>query len=117
MKKFRVTVNGNSYDVEVEELGNVSSPATPVVETKVEAPKKINNISTGSKKVLAPMPGKIVDVKVKEGQKVNKGNVVAILEAMKMENEVVANEDGTIIGIHVVKGQSVDSGDTIVSFN
>ena len=63
------------------------------------------------------MPGKIIDVKVEKGAFVKKGDIVAILESMKMENEVVAPEKGTITGVHVQKGQNVESGDTIVSYS
>jgi biotin carboxyl carrier protein len=119
MRKFRVTVNGNTYEVDVEELGGgtsapVSSTPAPVAPA---AAAPAPTASAGAAKVVAPMPGKIIDVKVSVGQSVNKGDVLAILEAMKMENEVIAAESGTVAGIHVNKGQSVESGDVIVSLN
>lgn len=120
MRNFRVTVNGNTYEVGVEELsGGASVVGTPVatpVATPAAAPAAPAG-ATGAKKVNAPMPGKILDIKVSEGDAVNKGDVLAILEAMKMENEVVASEGGTVAGVHVSKGQSVESGDVIVSLN
>ncbi|TCT15008.1 biotin-dependent enzyme [Natranaerovirga pectinivora] len=123
MKKFRVTVNGNTYEVDVEEIGTgassvVSAPSAPVQQIAQAAPKAPSApASAGGVKVIAPMPGKIIDVKVSQGQQVNKGDVVAILEAMKMENEVVASESGTVASINVNKGQAIESGDIIVTLN
>ena len=124
MKKFRVTVNGNTYEVDVEEIGTgassvVSAPSVPVQQAPQAAPKApaAAPVSAGGVKVVAPMPGKIIDVKVSQGQQVNKGDIVAILEAMKMENEVVAPESGTVASINVNKGQAIESGDVIVTLN
>ncbi|MEG0845989.1 MAG: biotin/lipoyl-containing protein [Niameybacter sp.] len=127
MRKFQVTVNGNTYEVEVEELvGGVSTPvtgvaqpiATPVVPI---APKAVATPvatgATGANKVVAPMPGKIVDVKVKVGQAVKEGDLIAILEAMKMENEVFASASGTIASVNVTAGAMVEANDVIVSMN
>ena len=124
MKKFQVTVNGNTYEVEVEELGGAFTPvaapkaATPVA-APVAAPKAapVAPVAAGSTKVLAPMPGKIVDVKVSVGQTVKEGDVVAILEAMKMENEVVAPSAGTVASINVTAGNAVETNDVIVTLN
>lgn len=126
MKRFQVTVNGNTYEVEVEELGGAFTPvaAVPVavasapvaVAPKVEAPKAAP-ASVGSTKVVAPMPGKIVDVKVSVGQSVGEGEVVAILEAMKMENEVVAPSAGTVASINVTAGNAVETNDVIITLN
>ena len=66
-------------------------------------------------KINAPMPGTILDVKVSAGDAVKSGDVLAILEAMKMENEIMAPSDGTVAGVHVKKGDSVNSGDLLVS--
>ena len=73
--------------------------------------------AAGSVKVESPMPGKILAIKANVGQAVKKGDVVMILEAMKMENEIVAPADGTIAGINVAVGDSVESGDTLASMN
>ena len=116
MKKFQVTVNGNTYEVEVEELGGAQAPVAqaPVAAApKAAAPAP----SAGSVKVVAPMPGKIVDVKVSVGQSVQEGEVVAILEAMKMENEVVAPSAGTVASINVTAGASVETNDVIITLN
>ena len=111
MKNYRITVNGTSYDVSVEEL---SGGAAPVAAPPVAAPAPGG---AGSVKVSSPMPGKILAVKANVGDSVKKGQVILILEAMKMENEVVAPEDGTIASIDVTVGASVESGDTLATLN
>jgi len=115
MRKFQVTVNGNTYEVDVEE---VSGEKAPVAEqtTTVEAVMPATS-GVGSVKVEAPMQGKIVDIKVTEGKAVEVGQVVVILEAMKMENEVVAPSSGTVASIDVASGQSVNAGDVILTLN
>lgn len=125
MKKFQVTVNGNTYEVEVEELGGAFTPvaaapvaAAPVAAAPKAAPKApAAPVAAGSTKVVAPMPGKIVDVKVSVGQSVKEGEVVAILEAMKMENEVVAPSAGTVASVNVTAGNAVETNDVIVTLN
>ena len=123
MKKFQVTVNGNTYEVDVEELHDGQTVSTPVSsapapkKTMAPAPKKASTGSVGATKVTAPMPGKIVDIKVTEGQSVKEGDVVVVLEAMKMENEIVAPKNGTVASVNVVKGGMVESGDILVSIN
>jgi len=114
MKNYRITVNGTSYDVSVEELSGGAAPvAAPVAAAPVAAPAP----AAGSVKVSSPMPGKILAVKANVGDSVKKGQVILILEAMKMENEVVAPEDGTIASIDVTVGASVESGDTLATLN
>lgn len=124
MKNYRITVNGNVYDVAVEELGVaapvVSAPvATPVVSapvvTPVAAPAKTSG--AGSVKIPAPMPGKVLAIKVKVGDVVKKGDVMIIIEAMKMENEIVALEDGTVASIDVSEGAMVEASDVLASLN
>lgn len=125
MKNYRITVNGTSYDVSVEELaGGVAPVAAPVAAAPVAAPAAApapapaaKSAGAGSIKVASPMPGKILDVKANVGDAVKKGQVILILEAMKMENEVVAPEDGTIASIDVTVGASVESGDTLATLN
>lgn len=121
MRKFRVTVNGNTYEVDVEEVGGsakaVSTASTPAVPVTEVAQPTAPVSSTGSIKIEAPMQGKIVDIRVSEGEMVKAGDVVAILEAMKMENEVVAPEAGTIASINAATGQSVNAGDVIITLN
>lgn len=122
MKNYRITVNGTAYDVAVEELGAGSVPAAapqaPVA--AAPAPKAAAPAATGaagSVKVAAPMPGKILAIKANNGQAVKKGEVIMILEAMKMENEITAPEDGTVASINVGVGDSVESGDTLATLN
>ncbi len=132
MRNFKVTVNGNTYDVTVEDITadspsdfssasnsfskerrhNVSNiPSAPVS----SAPMPAQNGSDGNIKVDSPMPGTIVDIKVSVGDKVEAGAVVVILEAMKMENEIVAPSAGTVASIKVNKGASVSTGDVLVT--
>ena len=126
MKNYRMTDNGTSYDVSVEELSGGAAPvAAPVAAAPVAAPAPAAAPAApapaaggaGSVKVSSPMPGKILAVKANVGDSVKKGQVILILEAMKMENEVVAPEDGTIASIDVTVGASVESGDTLATLN
>ncbi|AAM25522.1 DUF2118 domain-containing protein [Caldanaerobacter subterraneus] len=120
MRKFKVTVNGKTYEVEVEEMKAEEekelSKKEEIVEVK-EVPKQEEKVSTGkgSKVVSAPMPGTILDVRVKEGDRVKRGDVLLILEAMKMENEIMAPEDGIVASVNVSKGASVNTGDVLVT--
>lgn len=126
MKKFNITVNGNQYEVEVEEIKDSSTnapriqhqapvataqPSAPIA-PKAEAKKPVVTNGVGS--VKAPMPGTINDIKVTEGQAVKAGDVLVILEAMKMENEIMSPTDGVVKQIAVAKGASVNSGDALV---
>ena len=116
MKNLRITVNGNTYDVQVEELTKGSAPAAaPAPKAAAPAPKKAAPATGAGEKVAAPMPGTIVSVNVSNGQSVKKGDVLVILEAMKMENEIKAPADGTITSVAVNKGESVDTGATLVT--
>ena len=124
MKNYRITVNGTSYDVTVEELAGgaaapvAAAPAPVVVSAPAAAPAPAAPAGgAGSIKVSSPMPGKILAVKANVGDSVKKGQVILILEAMKMENEVVAPEDGTIASIDVTVGAMVESGDTLATLN
>ena len=120
MKNYTITVNGKSYEVSVEERGGASAPVTPVASAPVAPVAKAAPASSGSEgrvKVVAHMSGKILGVKVSVGQAVKKGEVVAVLEAMKMENDIVALEDGTIASINVNVGDSVETNQTLVTIN
>ena len=127
MKKYNITVNGTTYEVLVEEADAVSATATyaapaPVV-TPVAAPAapkaapKAATVASGAAKVTSPMPGTILAVKVSVGQQVKKGDVICVLEAMKMENDVPAPQDGVIASVNVQKGASVNAGDVLASVN
>ncbi len=122
MKRFQVTVNGTAYDVQVQEVGGaaavpVTAPAAPVAApAAAPAPAKAA-APAGGTAVKAPMPGNIWEIKAAAGQKVARGDVLLILEAMKMENEITAPGDGTVAAIHVNKGDAVDTGALLVSLN
>ena len=113
MKYYNITVNGVAYSVSVEET---AAGAAPVAAAPAAAPAA--PVVTGAgEPVNAPMPGNILDVKVKAGASVKAGDVLVILEAMKMENEIVAPQDGTVASVNVNKGDTVNSGDVLVSMN
>lgn len=126
MRKFNISVNGKSYEVEVEEVGGASTsyvapapkaaPASPAAAPKA-APKKAAPSApvAGAENITAPMPGTIVSVKVNVGDTVKSGDVVCVLEAMKMENEIMAPKDGKVVGVSASQGDSVNSGDVLVS--
>ena len=124
MKNYTITVNGKSYEVSVEERGGASAPVTaaaaapvtPVAKPAAPAAPAASG-SEGRVKVVAPMSGKILGIKVSLNQAVKKGEVVAVLEAMKMENDIVALEDGTIASINVNVGDSVETNQTLVTIN
>ena len=125
MKKYNITVNGTTYAVEVEDAGGAVSaapaaaPAAPAAPAPAAAPKAAPAPAAagGGAALTAPMPGTVLDIKVAEGAAVTAGQVVLILEAMKMENEITAPADGTVASIPVAKGASVNSGDTLMTFN
>ncbi len=118
MKNLRITVNGTAYDVQVEEIGESAAPAAAApaaVPAAAPAPKKAAPAAAGGEPVVAPMPGTILSVNVTAGQSVKSGDVLVILEAMKMENEIKAPKDGTVSSVAVSKGESVDTGATLVT--
>ena len=134
MKRYSITVNGNTYDVMVEEVEagavvsapivtptpTVVTPAAPVAtpvapKAAPAAPKAAGN--EGANKVTSPMPGTILDVKVSVGQAVKKGDVICVLEAMKMENDIPAPCDGVVASINTQKGASVAANDVLATLN
>lgn len=124
MKNYTITVNGNVYDVTVEEGSGVASSApvvkaaAPVAKAAPAAPKAAASTgAAGAVKVTAPMPGKVLKINANNGQAVKKGEAIIILEAMKMENEIVAPQDGTVASVNVTVGQSVEAGDLLASLN
>ena len=119
MKKFNITVNGQAYEVEVEEVGGAVSaapaPKTAPAPAAAPAPKAAPAaVPAGAATVSAPMPGKIMSVAVKPGDAVKRGQVLLILEAMKMQNEIMAPGDGKVADVRVAAGQSVNTGDVMV---
>ncbi len=116
MKNLRITVNGKKYDVTVEELDAKDSTKDLSIEhdAKNSMPNEGSKTPVNGVGVKAPMNGVINDIKVQMGDKVSRGDVLAILEAMKMENDITAPIDGTIAAINVGKGQSVLDGENII---
>ena len=111
MKIYKVKVNGKVYEVELESV--TEAQGSVKAEAKAEAAPQPQAVSGDGAKVLAPMQGKILAVKVSVGSQVKKGQVIAILEAMKMENEIVATADGVVKNILVSKDQTVNNQDVI----
>ena len=109
MKKYKVNVNGTVYEVAIEVMDG-AAPAAPAPAAPAAAPAPAPAAVAGGEKVSAPMPGTILAVNVSNGSAVKKGDVLFILEAMKMENEIMAPCDGTIASVSVTKGASVESG-------
>ena len=134
MRKFQIKVDGKVYEVEVEEAGGNESSAGTVsvpqsVATKVKeepvsqkaakpssipAPAKAPAAAVAGEEVVAPMPGKVLQLKVKEGDSVKDGDTLLILEAMKMENEIIANASGNVKKINVAANDMVDTGDVLL---
>ena len=122
MKNLIVTVNGVAYNVTVEEgtgapVAAAAPVAAPAAAPAPAAPAAAPAGAAGAVSVTAPMPGNILDVKVKAGDSVKAGDTLLILEAMKMENEISAPQDGTIASVNVRKGDVVNSGDLLITMN
>ena len=118
MKKYTITVNGTAYDVEVEDNGAVASApkaAAPVAAAPKAAPKAAAKpVAAGATTVSAPMPGKISKINFKAGDAVKSSDVLIMLEAMKMQNEIMAPCDGTVAEVRVNEGQAVNTGEALV---
>ena len=112
MKIYKVKVNGKLYEVELEEVketaGSIAAPVPAAAPAPTAAPV------AGGTKVPAPMAGKILEIKVATGAKVAKGDTIAILEAMKLENEIKSPAAGTVKAICVTKGAMVNNGDALI---
>ena len=128
MKKYNIKVNGTTYEVEVEEVGGSETPVvSPIVRPAPAAPAPVAvqtapketvaaaPIAAGAQTITAPMPGTVLEVKVTSGQVVKAGDILIILEAMKMENEILAPADGTIDTVQTTKGASVNTSDILVT--
>ncbi len=120
MKKYNVTVNGTAYEItlEVVDAADVkAAPAPAAAPAAAPAPAPVAAPAAapaGGETVSAPMPGNILSVNVQVGASVKKGDVLLILEAMKMENEIMAPCDGTVSAVNVTKGATVETGATLV---
>jgi biotin carboxyl carrier protein len=114
MKKYRVHVNGKTYDVAVEEIGEVVSAAVSGPQSAAPSAPPAQPVPAGSEVIAAPMPGKVLAIKVKAGQEVREGDLILMLEAMKMENEIFCGRAGRVLEIKVAEGAYVDTGDALV---
>ena len=115
MKAYRVNVNGNVYEITLEvidkeEIKNAPAVAPVAAPAPAAAPAAAPAPAAGATTITAPMPGTILKVNVANGQAVKKGDVLMVLEAMKMENEIMSPADGTVASVNVQAGASVDPG-------
>ncbi len=128
MKKYKVTVDGQVFNVVVEEVTASNSlqnrdtthrePALPVYPAEIgPEPQQLRRPADGVLNVEAPMPGSILDIAVKRGDTVKEGDVLLVLEAMKMENEITAAQPGTVHEIHVKVGDTVGSGEILLEIS
>lgn len=126
LRKFKISIDGKEYLVEMEEIGGLPQAvapapvqAAPVVEApQAEAPAPPAATSAvGVDAMTAPMPGKILKILVSVGDKVVENQPLMILEAMKMENEVVAAAAGTVSSVHVAAGGTVNAGDALITIS
>lgn len=124
MKQFNVTVNGTTYDVVVDEVKAAAAPAPAAAPKVAAAPapkaapapaaKPAAPVAAGAETVKCPMPGKILSVAVTAGQAVKKGEVLCVLEAMKMQNEIYAPHDATVTDVRVAANQTVSTGEDLI---
>ena len=135
MKTYNITVNGVTYVVSVEEVANGAAPAAPVYAAPVVAPAPVAapapaatpapaaapapkaSGAAGSVAVKAPMPGNIMKINAKAGASVKKGDVLLVLEAMKMENDICAPQDGVVASVEVAQGATVETDAVLVTLN
>ena len=110
MKKYRVTVNGTAYEIELEELTGAAPAPAAASAASAPTPAPAAAAPAGGEQVTSPMPGTILSVNVAAGDAVKRGQVLMILEAMKMENEIMCPRDGVVSSVQAAKGASVESG-------
>ena len=128
MKSYRVHIDGKSYEVDIEELGDSPRQTAPLATARPAAPPRQASpqagtapaaataaTAAGSDVIVAPMPGTILRIAVTTGDRVGKGDTLLILEAMKMENEILAPRDGSVAQVHVASGASVNAGDALIT--
>ena len=130
LRKFKIKVDGQEYQVEMEEIGAVAAPApvalaapapaataAPAVEAAPAPAAPVASTPAGADAMPSPMPGNILRILVNVGDTVTENQPLMILEAMKMENEIVAAKAGVVSGIHVKEGQVVNPGDALITIN
>ena len=128
LRKFKIKVDGQEYQVEMEEIGAVAAsapvapvapaaPAAPAVEAAPAPAAPVSSTPAGADAMPSPMPGNILRILVNVGDTVTENQPLMILEAMKMENEIVAAKAGVVAGIHVKEGQVVNPGDALITIN
>ena len=122
MKKYNITVNGTTYEVIVEEVESTIAHSTPVTSAIAHTPKDaahkaVSSNAIESISVTAPMSGTILDINVSVGQAIKKGDVICVLEAMKMENDIPSPLDGVVASINVQRGSNVNANDIIITLN
>ena len=110
MKKYRVTVNGTAYEIELEDLTGAAPAPAAATAAPAPAPAPAAAAPAGGEQVTSPMPGTILSINVAAGDAVKRGQVLMVLEAMKMENEIMCPCDGKIASVNTSKGASVESG-------
>lgn len=110
MKKYRVNVNGTVYEVELEEITGAAPAAAPAPVAAAPVAAAPVAAPAGGEQITSPMPGNILSVNVSAGDTVKKGQVLMVLEAMKMENEIMCPCDGKVVSVSVAKGAAVESG-------
>lgn len=113
MKNYKVNVNGTEYKVSIELISETEAKATPTPVSAPVAEAPTSSAPSGGEKINAPMPGTILSINVKVGDKVSNGQIIAILEAMKMENEILSPVDGVVTFVGVNQGATVESGTPI----
>ena len=117
MKAYKVTVNGNVYEITLEVIDKADIKAAPAPAAAPATAAPAAPAQAGAQTVTAPMPGNILKVNVSNGQAVKKGDVLMILEAMKMENEIMCPADGTVASVNVTAGTTVEAGTVLCSIN
>ena len=121
MKKYNITVNGTTYEVVVEEVESAESATSRSTATSAitHTPKASTHKSALSNaiSITAPMPGTIIDVNVYVGQVIKKGDVICVLEAMKMENDIPSPQDGVVASVNVQRGSNVNANDIIITLS